>query len=189
VYDQDAISTPVFTYKTKGFLNAARCGNYYAIENNQGFNLISDKFGQLFCPVGEKEMVIAYYTDNANLNGYYMDWDRYEYGQELRLSDYENNVIRDFRAMDLTSLTQESLILPDDTELFEISMICKEELVYAESHLFVVVNDTLYYAYDTEVTDKMQIVHKIIELPAGMTDALLAIHKKYFTLGDAGVFL
>ena len=41
----------------------------------------------------------------------------------------------------------------------------------------------------TEVTDKMQIVHKIIELPAGMTDALLAIHKKYFTLGAAGVFL
>ncbi len=117
VYDLDAISNPVFTYKTKGFLNGAQCGNYYAIDNDQGFNLVSDEFGSLFCPVEEKETVIAYYTDDANLNGYYMDWDRYEYGHELRLSDRENSVIRDFRNTDLTSLHQEKMMLPDGAEL------------------------------------------------------------------------
>ena len=89
IYDSDAISEPIFTYKTAGFLKGSQCGNYYAVENYQGFNLVSDEFGLLFSPIEERERIIAYYTDLENLCGYYDDWD----DREFKLSDDDAGAI------------------------------------------------------------------------------------------------
>lgn len=133
VYDTDAISNPIFTYKTAGFLNGSQCGNYYAINNNQDFNLVSDEFGLLFCPVEERERVITYYTDIANLDGYYDDWNE----SEFKLSDKETESVRDFLEIDIDLLQQEQIVL-EDAEEFEIKFVCKENLIYVESHWFLV---------------------------------------------------
>ena len=43
--DDAYIENPIFTYKTEGFLNRSQCGNYYKVENPQGFNIVADYYG------------------------------------------------------------------------------------------------------------------------------------------------
>ena len=173
VYDTDAISNPVFSYKTDGFLNRSQCGNYYAIDNNQGFNLVSDKFGLLFCPVEERETVITYYMDIANLEGYYDDWNEHEF----KLSYQETESVRDFLEMDIDLLSQEQIVL-DGAEEFEIKLICNEGLVYVESHWFLILNDVLYYVYDSDFAEDDGLKYTLIKLPNSVSEPLLHIHRK-----------
>ena len=173
VYDTDAISNPIFTYKTDGFLNGSQCGNYYVINNNQGFNLVSDEFGLLFCPIEETESVIAYYTDIANLDGYYDNWE----GQELKLSGDKKEAIRYFLNLDISSLHQEQIIL-EDAEEFEIKLVCKENLIYVESHWFLILNDVLYYAYDSDFAEDDGLQYTLIKLPDAVSEPLLNIHRR-----------
>ena len=172
VYDTDAISEPVFAYKTDGFLHGSQCGNYYAIDNSQGFHLVSDEFGLLFSPIEEKESVIAYYTDLANLCGYYDNWN----GHEFKFSNDENQVIQNFLNMDTLSLRQEKIVL-EDAEEFEIKLICKDGLIYVESHWFLILNDKLYYVYDSDFAHDNSIEYTLIELPTEIAGALLDMHK------------
>ncbi len=174
VYDTDAISNPVFAYKTAGFLNGAQCGNYYAIENKPDFHLVSDEYGLLFCPADERDAVITYYTDDANLTGYYTN--RSDRG--CKLSDHENKAVIDFRNINLASLHREKMTISDDAELFEIRMICKEGLVCADRYVFLLMNNKMYYMYDTEVAADGSFAYILIELPAEIADGLLAIHRK-----------
>lgn len=173
VYDTDAISNPVFSYKTDGFLNRSQCGNYYAIDNNQGFNLVSDEFGLLFCPVEERENVITYYMDIANLDGYYVDWNE----REFKLSYKETELVRDFLEMDIDLLYQEQIVL-DGAEEFEIKLICNEGLVYVESHWFLILNDVLYYVYDSDFAEDDGLKYTLIKLPDSVSEPLLHIHRK-----------
>ena len=173
VYDTDSIFNPIFTYKKAGFLNGSQCGNYYAIHNNQGFHLVSDAFGLLFCPVEERERVIAYYTDIANLEGYYDDWN----GREFKLSDKEAESVRDFWEMDIDLLHQEQIVL-EDAEEFEIKLVCKENLIYVESHWFLIFNDELYYVYDSDFAEEGGLQYTLIRLPDALSETLLNIHQR-----------
>ncbi len=173
VYDTDAISNPIFTYKTDGFLNGSQCGNYYAINNNQGFNLVSDEFGSLFCPVEEAESVIAYYTDIANLGGYYENWE----GQELKLSGDEKEAIQYFLDLDISLLPQEQIFL-EDAEEFEIKLVCKEDLIYVESHWFLFFNDKLYYVYDSDFAEDDGLQYTLIKLPDAVSEPLQNIYRR-----------
>lgn len=174
MYDTNAVGDPVFTYKTAGFLNGSQCGNYYAVENNQGFDLVSDEFGALFSPVGERERVIAYYTDFANLHAYYDDWD----GREVKLSDDANEVVQRFVA------TLDSNTVPSDLEYreleyadeFEVKFICKEDLVYADAYWFLALDDTLYYVYHSDFTEGDSMAYHLLHVPSEVAQALLEIH-------------
>ncbi len=173
VYDTNAISNPIFSYKTDGFLNGSQCGNYYAIDNNQGFNLVSDEFGLLFCPVEERERVIAYYTDIANLGGYYDNWNE----REFKLSDKETESVRDFLEIDIDLLYQEQIVL-EDAEEFEIKLVCNEGLVYVESHWFLILNNELYYVYDSDFAEDDGLQYTLIKLPDAVSEPLLNIHQR-----------
>ena len=173
VYDTDSIFTPVFTYKTAGFLNGSQCGNYYAINNNQDFNLVGDKYGLLFCPIEERDRVIAYYTDIANLDGYYDDWN----GSKFKLSDKETESVRDFLEIDIGLLHQEQIVL-ENAEKFEIKLVCKENLVYVESHWFLIFNDELYYVYDSDFAEDDGLQYTLINLPDAVSEPLLNIHQR-----------
>lgn len=173
VYNNNAISNPIFTYKTAGFLNGSQCGNYYAIDNNQNFNLVSDEFGLLFCPVEERECVITYYTDIANLDGYYDDLE----GQEFKLSDDGKEAIQYLGNLDISSLHQEQIVL-EDAEEFEIKLVCKENLIYVESHWFLIFNDELYYVYDSDFAEDDGLQYTLIKLPDAVSEPLLNIHQR-----------
>ena len=173
VYDTDAISNPIFSYKTDGFLNGSQCGNYYAIDNNQGFNLVSDEFGLLFCPIEETESVIAYYTEISNLDGYYDNWE----GREFKLTGDEKGTIQYFWDLDISSLHQEQIVL-ENAEEFEIKLVCKENLIYVKSHWFLIFKDELYYVYDSNFAEDDGLQYTLIKLPDAVSEPLLNIHRR-----------
>lgn len=53
---------PLFSYETSGFMNGSQKGNYYAVENGGGFQLVHDGCGNLFCPTDQAEAVLSYYS-------------------------------------------------------------------------------------------------------------------------------
>ena len=171
VCDEDKINDPIFYYETKGFLNGALCGNYYAIENSHGFHLVSDGGGLLFCPVDEKAQVIAYYTDTDNLCGYYDDFE----GRSFGLFDDEMGSIYDFLDDKIEYLPEKEIVL-DEVEQFEIKLVCEENLVYVKSHWFLILNGDLYYIEELEFEDDDGMEYTLILLPDEISQPLLDIH-------------
>lgn len=168
VHDASAISTPIFTYKTKGFLNRSQCGNYYAIENSQGFRLVSNQWGTLFAPTEEKERILAYYTNVENLCAYYDDWN----GREFKLSDGDTKALYKFVEEDLRALPKTQLI-SEDEETFQIKLVCKEGKVRMAWHCFLHVNGEVYYVSETDFIEGEGFQYTVLALPDEVAEALL----------------
>ena len=171
--DNEDASTPIFTYKTSGFLNGSQCGNYYAIENSQDFRLVSDEHGLLFAPTEEKERVIAYYTNMENLCVYYDDWNE----REFKLSEEEATMVCDFLKLDMSLLKQERVTLTE-TEEFNIKLVCKEDLVFVNSYWFLSLNGTIYYVRGSDYANDDRIEYILIELPPELADTMTDIHTR-----------
>ena len=171
--DNEDASTPIFTYKTSGFLNGSQCGNYYAIENSQDFRLVSDEHGLLFAPTEEKERVIAYYTNMENLCVYYDDWNE----REFKLSEEEATMVCDFLKLDMSLLKQERVTLTE-TEEFNIKLVCKEDLVFVNSYWFLSLNGTIYYVRGSDYANDDRIEYILIELPPELADTMMDIHTR-----------
>lgn len=169
--DNEYASTPIFTYKTSGFLNGSQCGNYYAIENSQNFRLVSDEHGLLFAPTEEKERVIAYYTNMENLCVYYDNWNE----REFKLSEEEATMVCDFLKLDMSLLKQERVALTE-TEEFNIKLVCKEDLVFVNSYWFLSLNGTIYYVRSSDYANDDRIEYMLIELPPELADTMTDIH-------------
>ncbi len=173
LYDTEAACNPIFTYKTQGLLNGSQCGNYYDIENSQGFNLVSDARGALFSPVDERERIIEYYTNPQNLCGYYDDFD----GGEFKLTDGENDIIKGLMTTDLTALPKEEIISDCAVE-FSIIVSCNERLIYMESYWFLALDGEIYYVESSTLADNGGFEYTLIELPEEIRGALYEIHKE-----------
>ncbi|MBP3392161.1 MAG: hypothetical protein J6L76_05160 [Clostridia bacterium] len=171
VCEEEPLSTPIFTYKYKGFFNASQNGNYYQIENEPGFHLVSDSFGCLFAPVEEREQILAYYADWANLDGYYDDWEE----RTFKISGDEKQVVQNFLNMDIDSLPQQKIAVKDAQE-FSIEIICKEGIVFVESCPFVSFNNRVYYLQETRYLENA-VEYTLTELPAETEAVLLHIHQ------------
>ncbi len=79
---EEYFSNPIFSYRTENFADRDLWGNYYKIENENGFNIVAGMFGQFFCPVDEKEKVTAFYNDDNNFAWWLCD---NEYNQEKKV--------------------------------------------------------------------------------------------------------
>lgn len=172
LHDSDCNSTPVFTYKESGFLNRSQWGNYYLIENAQGFSLVRDNYtNNLYCPIEEREDVIDYYTNDANIDWYYDDWN----GTEFQLADSRINPMEAFLTLDLT-LFETIRMDSQNGDSFEIQAVSKDEIVLVESYWFVDWQDSLYYIVDTEDYDE-GFVYILIELSGDIEQSLLSLHR------------
>ncbi len=172
LYDSHAACNPIFSYKTKGFLNGSQCGNYYDIENRQGFNLVSDAYGALFSPVEEKERITEYYANPQNLYGYYDDFD----GCEFKLSDEESEAVKGLMTLDITSLPQETII-SEEAEEFTIIISCNDGLVYVESYWFLALDGEIYYVESSMLADNGGFEYTLTGLPEEVSSTLFEIHK------------
>ena len=171
VCEEEPLSTPIFTYKYKGFFNASQNGNYYQIENEPGFHLVSDSFGQLFAPVEERKQILAYYAEWAKLEGYYDDWEE----RTFKIFSDEKQVVQNFLNMDIDSLLQQKIAVKDAQE-FSIEIICKEGIVVVGSHQFVSFNHRVYYLQETRYLENA-VEYTLTELPAETEAVLLHIHQ------------
>lgn len=86
------ISTPVFSYYTKGLLNGSQCGNYHRIEQKTGFDLVWDGNYLLFCPESQYDAVVAYYEQSPRHWYLYHDEQYQKLDGEFGKPDTENRV-------------------------------------------------------------------------------------------------
>ncbi len=171
-FEEDIASEPVFTYKGDGLFSASECGNYYSVENEQGFDLVSDGCETLFCPTTEKERVIEYYTDITRLNVYYDDWGECRY----KLSSDEKQVVQKLLDTDIESLPEEKIVL-EDAEEFGIEVVSRDKLLYVKNYEFLIFNKKLYAVTDYEYMDDYDCKYTMRKLPDDIADKILAIHQ------------
>lgn len=86
------ISTPVFSYYTKGLLNGSQCGNYHRIERKTGFDLVWDGNYRLFCPENQYDAVVAHYEQSPRHWYLYHDEQYQKLDGEFGKPDTENRV-------------------------------------------------------------------------------------------------
>lgn len=173
VSDTEIELVPIFTYKTKGFLNGSQCGNYYKFEANGGFPLVCDEFGTIFCTYNKKPDLEQYYSDPQNLTAYY------DNGEETRkeLSETDYNALQGFLKNDLNSLSSQSMVA-DDSEQFVIDITGKDGIICTESHWFVIISDKVYYEKSSFWGENDRVEYNLIELPKGLSDTLISIHNR-----------
>ena len=177
VYDMDLINTPVFTYKTQGFLNGSQCGNYYALPNSQNFNLVSDEFGLLFCPVEEWVSVVDYYQTPSHLQAYYDN----SVGDIAPMPAHEYSLLDNYIHEELDSLQREQLFAKDYQE-FSVVLLSQDGAVFVESHWFVVNRGQVYYTHiihpnGDSYADTQGDLLVVNALPPNLSSALLALYQ------------
>ena len=173
LYDSTLIGEPVFTYKEAGFMNRSQWGNYYTVDNDHGFRLVSDSLGLLFCPADDKAEVMAYYGDAENTWGYYNDLD----GNRSKLSTDEHEIVRQFLSLDVHLLKQTQIVV-DTPDEFYADIISKDGLVESNTYYFLSLNGRIYYVNEYAYTEEGP-TYTVRELPDEISDGLLEIHTRY----------
>ena len=146
MFDDAKINNPIFSYKTSGFLNGSQCGNYYAIENPNDYDLVSDQFGRLFAPTEQKTQILNYYLNEENKELYYYNYPDTTIKIEESISNKLTEVFKNTTNYDKTSYLE-------NIDFIDIYVLSNDELIYVESYQLVVENDTLYYisnCYDVD---------------------------------------
>lgn len=144
LYNNDIPKKPIFHYKPEGFLNKREWGNYYLVENENGFTLISDEMGRLFSPIDEKEVILNYYSNINNYSGYYYDWEE----SYIKLSDNQFDLIIDFVSNESHIKETKRFNEYDD---FSIQYVSNDNVVLIGSDWFIVNDDVIYYVYNSVV--------------------------------------
>ena len=168
-YDVD--NEPIFTYKGD-FFNLWDCGNYYAVENEQDFDLVSDGCGTLFCPDSQRDEIIEYYTDSANYNAYYDDWDE----SRFKLSKKDKKVARELIDADIESLPEKRIAI-EDAEEFSIELESIDELLYVDTYNFLIFNKKLYLVEDWDYDEDDNCVYIMKKLPEDIAEKIIEIHR------------
>ncbi len=65
--------TPLFTYYGEGLFGKMFKGNYYALENPHGYNMVCDDYGNIFVPQDEKRLILEFYN-KARDEAIYFDY-------------------------------------------------------------------------------------------------------------------
>lgn len=144
LYNNDIPKKPIFHYKPEGFLNKREWGNYYLVENENGFTLISDEMGRLFSPIDEKEVILNYYSNINNYSGYYYDWEE----SYIKLSDNQFDLIIDFVSNESHIKETKRFNEYDD---FSIQYVSNDNIVLIGNDWFIVNDDVIYYVYNSVV--------------------------------------
>ncbi len=168
--DVNRIGDPIFTYKTDGFLNGSQCGNYYVVENDPGFHLVSNEYGKLFALVAERERINAYYSDVNNLCGYYYDLAD---SCERDMSSDELNTIYNFVKKELNSLPITQKISDKDHDWLDISIICKDRLVYVDTYAFVKLDNIWCYSHGGAFLKDGRCEYIVTELPENIAELII----------------
>lgn len=159
-----AVATPVFSYETSGFLDRSQCGNYYSVENNQGFDLIWSDAGYLFCPENDVKKIEDYYTNEDS-----SEWYFFKYGEEAEEFTYPvtqdvGKELGDFVKNDADSMEETKVVVKNDME-FTIIELSNDNLVTKYHSEFIVKDGSLYLvnekAYDSETDIETYSVIKV----------------------------
>lgn len=159
------LADAVFTYKTPGLLNGYLTGNYYRIENSEGFDLIWNGLDVLFAPVEEKDKILSYY------NGEAMEWKYFDYAsvewdeepQGVALSEEASAAMQAYLKLDKASLPTEKVI-PETYTTIAIESYSKDGIVSFDLW-FVVWEGKVYLQLDSATTNDQREELTLAALP------------------------
>ena len=173
VSDTEIELVPIFTYKTKGFMNGSQCGNYYEFETNEDFDLVCNEFRTIFCPVDKMSEFLKYYSDIENLTAYYDDLE----GKRKELNEAEYDAVYGFLKNDLNTLEEQTMAV-SNSETFTIELTGKDGVICTETHWFIIISDKVYYEKNSFYNENYRIEYTLIPLPKKLSDTLISIHNR-----------
>lgn len=146
IYDEN--DYPIFSYKKSGIFGPSSWGNYFAIENPQGFTLVRDDLGNLFCPANEKDTVFSFYSYSDNLNFFCDD------GDSLNNEPLTGEARTSFEKFWQTNFENENKTIVADFDYsfaLNFNVISKDgNIKYLSSYTFYFIDGSLYFLYDSE---------------------------------------
>lgn len=168
----------IFSYKEEGIMNRSQWGNYYRWENEPGFHLVCDGTwgGSVFCPVEEREQVLAYYMDERNWYWQCTIWpsDDTKDAEEISITGDAAQIINVLHKKVATPEEEQHLYVSyeEDAQCLEFSaynregdlFLASEELLYYQEALYIVFH-SLPYTGGTSYT--------VIEVPVADANVLL----------------
>lgn len=170
----EELATPVFSYKTTGFMNGSQCGNYYEIKNSHGFHLIWDGSSLLFCPEEQKKEVQSYY-DEEDIS----DWFHYDYEKEkhYQLTPEIEKELSTFLLYDLENISETRFIL-ETLEEIDILQTSSDHIVLKEYYSFIIDNNEVYLVYVSSFNEEEKFDCTGIKLPEEIGTLVLQLQSE-----------
>lgn len=176
--DYTYIENPIFTYKTEGFLNRSQRGNYYKVENPQGFNIVADYYGLLFCPTDERARITEYYTDIENLC---FLCESLDYEVQYKTSPDETVLIyTTLEAIEnnIDTVEKREVITSDFITEFSIWLVSNDGTIFVKYYTFAIFEGDAYYVSGTDFSlDDDDITYTLIKLPDDVLKLIKNIHQ------------
>lgn len=152
-----AKKTAVFSYKPDGFLNGYLSGNYFAIANDHGFDIVWNGLDRLFAPADQVEEIVDFYRADPAA-WYLLDYEQAdEVGdpKKLPLEDSAITAIRAYLELDVAKLKTTTAIAEDGYDTVEIWAASRDGIVIF-NHWFVVIEGKTYIHLKSTTTEKDQ---------------------------------
>lgn len=164
LYDMSDAGKPKFAYKIPATALGSTNSYYLDVENPEDFPIVSDIYGNLFCPPDYKEAVNAYYK-NAEQRAWIA-------GEE-ELSAPASRAMEDFIRYDLQGADRTTLIL-DKPYIATVDLLGTDDLVWLHSYRFIDLDRVLYYYVGSAYLDdgSGRVEYTLIELPESIAEPL-----------------
>ncbi|MBQ8382062.1 MAG: hypothetical protein IJX47_02530 [Clostridia bacterium] len=149
--------TAVFSYKPDGFLNGYLSGNYFAIENSYGFDLVWNGLDRLFAPADQVAEIVEFYRADPEA------WYLLDYGQtdengdpgKVALSDGVVTAIRAYLKLDVSKLETTTAIAEDGYDTVELWAQSSDGVVVFD-YWFTVIEGKAYIHLKSTTTEQDQ---------------------------------
>lgn len=149
--------TAIFSYETKGFLNGYLTGNYYAIANDYGFDIVWNGIDLLFAPADQVEEILEFYRADPEA-WYLLDYEQPdEEGDPAKIALDEGAIsaIGAYLELDVSKLETTTAIAEDGYDTVEIWATSRDGIVLI-NHWFVVIDGKAYVHLSSATTEQNQ---------------------------------
>lgn len=168
--------TAVFSYKPDGFLNGYLLGNYFAIRNEHGFDLVWNGQDRLFAPAEQAKEITEFYRADPEA-WYLLDYEQEdENGDPVKvaLSDGAVAAIRAYLELNVSELETATAIAEDGYGTVEVFAQSRDGIVIF-NHWFVVIEGKAYIHLKSTTTEKDQEEMTLAVLPDEISAPLAAL--------------
>ena len=171
-----ATMVPKFSYKPEGFLNGYLSGNYYAIPNEHGFDLVWNGMDRLFAPADQVEEIVNFYRADPEA-WYLLDYEQEDENGDpakVKLNDAVIGAIRAYLEVDVSKLETTTAIAEDGYDTVEIWAKSRDGIVTVNAW-FVVIDGKTYTYISSEKTEQNQDKMTLAILPEEISAPLAAL--------------
>ena len=147
----------VFSYKPDGFLNGYLSGNYFAITNDHGFDIVWNGLDRLFAPADQVEEIVDFYRADPE-NWYLLNYEQLDENDDPERITLDHTVVDAICAyleLDVVKLETTTAIAEDGYGTVEVWAQSRDGIVIF-NHWFVVIEGKTYIHLSSTTTEKNQ---------------------------------